>query len=90
MDLDGSCGQRDSLTPKERRRRADAGLRTYCGHASHLIATCPAALRICQARGTFQYLSPGFALPPPGYLLPLAGFQFPAFQGPFAGPLSSI
>jgi len=53
MDLDGSRGRRGPLTIEERRRRSDAGLCAYCGTAGHVLATCPRAAHIRQARGTY-------------------------------------
>ena len=89
MDVDGTRGFRGSLTNEERRRRSDAGLCAYCGQLGHVLATCPSATRVRQARGTFQP-PPGYHYPS-GYPLPPPGFPSPTpFQGPYPGPWTSL
>ena len=90
MDMDGTRGRHGSLTTEERRRRSDAGLCAYYGGADRLIATCPRAAHIRQARGTFPHF-PNFPALPAGYPYLLADYQypppgFPTQQGPFPGP----
>lgn len=88
MDLDGSRGPRGSLTDDERRRRSDAGLCAYCGRPGHDLATCQAAARGRQIRGTYQPV-PGSPYPPAGYPFPPA-FQYTPFHGPYPGPWTAV
>ena len=62
LDLDDPRGHKGALTMDERRRRSDGDLCAYCGLPVHTLATCAAASRSCQARGTIQHIP---LLPPP-------------------------
>ena len=55
MDLAVTWGYKGPLTMDERRRRSDVGLCAYCAQFGHTLATYAAAVRVRQARGTYQH-----------------------------------